>query len=286
MASKTEKPAPNLHGNLIDENKWATYNCKFDHDFLDIGRNLKPLENIHREKIFSEIQSFQIPLELLEKDELVAYARILENCLHRCQQKFNQRDSDWQSSSHCRSDKAAKMPAVGSLRNPRFDVNAKAKKKITCKYFSAGFCKFANGCWYSHEGITKSLNGTSSRNSNGKTKNARVKKRITCKYFSAGFCKHGKYCWYSHHQMRRVQSAPENFHYKSSNKIQNGSLYSPGHLPCSTRNEAGAIDDTVAAEKEVQLHDVQPPIVQPQVVQPQNEDCVFEKSPVETEKHY
>ena len=107
MASKTEKPAPNLHGNLIDENKWAPYNCKFNHDFLDIERNLKPLENIDREKIFPEIQSFQIPLELLEKDELVAYVRILENCLHRCQQKFKQRDSDWQSSSHCRSDKAA-----------------------------------------------------------------------------------------------------------------------------------------------------------------------------------
>ena len=84
--------------------------------------------------------------------------------------------------------------------------------------------------------------------------------------------------------MKRVQSAPEDFHYKSSNKIPNGSLYSPGHLPCSTRNEAGAIDDTVAAEKEVQLQDVQPPVFQPQVVQHQDEDCVFEMNSVETEK--
>ena len=146
MASKTEKPAPNLHGNLIDKNKWATYNCKCNHDFLDIERNLKSLENIHSEKIFPGIQSFPIPLELLEKYELVAYVRILENCLHRIQQKFNQWDSNWQSSSHCRSDKAAKMPAVNSLRNSRFDVNEKVKKKFRCKYFSAGFCKFANAC--------------------------------------------------------------------------------------------------------------------------------------------
>ena len=92
------------------------------------------------------MQSFPIPIELLEKAELLAYVPILKNVLHRIQQNFNQRDSDWQSSCHCKTDKAAKTPAVNSLINPRFDVNEKVKKKFRCKYFSAGFCKFANAC--------------------------------------------------------------------------------------------------------------------------------------------
>ena len=99
-----------------------------------------------RENLFSSFKSFSIPVELLEKAELVLYVQILQNVVHRLQQK-NQRIPNWKLSSHCRTDKAAKMPAVNSMRNPRFNVNEKAKNKFPCKYFLAGFCKYANACW-------------------------------------------------------------------------------------------------------------------------------------------
>ena len=227
-----------------------------------------------RENLFSSFKSFSIPVELLEKAELVLYVQILQNVVHRLQQK-NQRIPDWKLSSHCRTDKAAKMPAVNSMRNPRFNVNEKAKNKFPCKYFLAGFCKYANACWYSHERVEKALNRSrSSRNSNSSPKNAKVKK-ITCKYFSTGFCKYGEYCWYSHHGMRRAQSAPGTYRYKSFNQIPKCSQNSRGNSHCSSRNEVGANAAVAEAESKE---------AQPQVIQHHNEDWDFQLTFVETGK--
>ena len=35
--------------------------------------------------------------------------------------------------------------------------NGKVKKKLTCRYFSSGYCRFGDACWYSHEKMKKPL---------------------------------------------------------------------------------------------------------------------------------
>ena len=122
----------------------------------------------NRENVFSSLRSFSIPVELLEKAELVAYARILENVLKRLHEDHNRRDNDWQLSctSGRPTDKVScTRAAESSLRNPRFDANCsrnlkdtfngKVKKKLPCKYFSAGYCKYEDACWYVHQRIEK-----------------------------------------------------------------------------------------------------------------------------------
>ena len=98
-----------------DEMHSVMDNCNVN--FLDLHDEMKPWRigrvprNVHR---------FSIPLEILNKNELIAYSRILENVVENLQQNQSHKDRDWQRGHYCNPDKTAMKPMI-SVKNPWLD---------------------------------------------------------------------------------------------------------------------------------------------------------------------
>ena len=152
-----------------DEMHSVMDNCNVN--FLDLHDEMKPWRigrvprNVHR---------FSIPLEILNKNELIAYSRILENVVENLHYNQNHKDTDWQRGHTCNPDKTATDPMI-SVKNPWLDGicstntgfhnKGKVKKKLNCRYFLSGYCtycRFGDACWYSHEKMKKTLKKTQS----------------------------------------------------------------------------------------------------------------------------
>ena len=141
-------------------------NCNVN--VLDLHDEMKPCCT---ERFPRNAHKFSMPLEILEKNELIAYARILENVVENLQQNQSHKGRDLQRGHYWNPEKTAMKPMI-SMKNPWLDGicstnvelpnNGKVKKKLTCIYFSSGYCRFGDACWYSHEKMKKTLKKTQS----------------------------------------------------------------------------------------------------------------------------
>ena len=127
------------------------HNCKVN--FSDLHEEMKPCctEGVPR-----NTRRFSMPLEILKKNELIAYAHTLENLVDRLQQKDNYWESDWQRSYTSNLHKIARKPG-GFTQSIKVTNKGKENKKFICRYFSSGYCRFGDACWFAHQEIEKPL---------------------------------------------------------------------------------------------------------------------------------
>ena len=130
----------------------------------------------------SRDRSFSLPLEHLEKAEVIVYARILENVVDRLQTKSGKVKSIPQYSEKAnnvtqhlhqtgRTDLTAKPRTRTSQTS---NVTTPTSKKI-CWYFRNSTCKFGSLCWNSHSRVKK----VDEDKKNPKKKNRKLKSRNT-----------------------------------------------------------------------------------------------------------
>ena len=133
------------------------YNSDHKSSFLNVKEKLNWRSSLSRE------QSFSLPLELLEKSEVLMYVRILENVVDRLQWKSGKAKSSPQYPVKAK-DVKTEDSQVTEENSPWLKVIRKqpsrkriTRKQLTCKFFLAGYCKFGKYCWYSHDGEINAL---------------------------------------------------------------------------------------------------------------------------------